>query len=236
MKHIQNMLILAATLITASCSQHGYYMPPNHPMGGYPQENAKQRQYLALPGQSTVHVGTEDADAAFDRQVQEYTQEPGAVDVTAVDPAVPQTDYDNTTYPGAVQPVVQQPAPTPTAAAGSADYAVQITNGTTGRLFVEAQDAAGHIFPCGPMFAGQSISSQPDPVGPLKGPITVVIRDPDKPGAPEIRRYQVAPPADYRGKTVGVTILPGGQYRADVDNQVYYTSPAPNNSGENPAQ
>jgi len=219
------------------------------------KEQTAQRQYLALPGQSAIRVGTEDADAAFDRQVNAYAGETVTVSPQqSADPiAAPMNPFptpqgQNSTLPGTASvpaeipdprpafagtdpdesPVATPPAaPVANAVPGTADYAVQITNGTTGRIFVEAQDAAGHIFPCGAMFGGQSINTPPDPIGPLKGPITVVVRDPDKDGAPEIRRYQVQPPADYKGKTVGITILPGGQYRADVDKEVYYISPAP---------
>lgn len=106
-------------------------------------------------------------------------------------------------------------------------YAVQVTNGTSGRLYVEAKDDSGNIFPFGFMYAGQRIASQPQDNRPIQGHLQVIIRDPDQPGAPELRRYNVAPPANYDGKTVGVTILPGGRYRASVDGNVYYKSPEP---------
>ncbi len=117
----------------------------------------------------------------------------------------------------------QSPQPAPP----SADYAVQVTNGTVGRLFVEVQDDSGNVFPIAFMHAGQNISTPPMEPKPISGKLTVVIRDPDQPNAPELRRYKVAPPANYNGKTVGITILPGGQYRASLDGEVYYTSPAP---------
>ena len=109
----------------------------------------------------------------------------------------------------------------------SSGYAVQVTNGTNGRLFVEVKDDSGNIFPFGFMYAGQRIASQPQENRPIQGNLQVIIRDPDQRGAPELRRYRVAPPAAYDGKTVGVTILPGGRYRASVDGKVYYKSPDP---------
>ena len=53
------------------------------------------------------------------------------------------------------------------------------------------------------------------------------MRDPDKEGQPEIRRYRVNPPANYAGKTLGISIVPGGQYHASLDGQVYYTYTPP---------
>lgn len=255
-------ILAAVSSILAACSQ------PEPPMtspirgtahtGTAPREQLGQRQYLALPGQSAVRVGTADADEAFDRQVEaygggatapvppgsgaEYASPATASPVPAQDispqpttpvATPPVAGYDDFPTPNpsgadaASQPAAPVASAAPAAAPETAEYAVQITNGTTGRIFVEAQDAAGHIFPCGPMFGGQSINTPPDSAGELKNPITVVIRDPDKDGAPEIRRYQVQAPADYKGKTIGITILPGGQYRADIDKEIYYTSPPP---------
>ena len=106
-------------------------------------------------------------------------------------------------------------------------YAVQVTNGTSGRLFIEMQDDSGNIFPFGFMYAGQRIASRPQDPRPIRGQLTVVIRDPDQPSAPELRRYHVDPPDNYVGHTLGITILPGGRYRAAVDGKVYFTSPEP---------
>lgn len=270
--------LAAVCVLFAACSQPQPVMTNNmlRTLSSHQQkEQAAQRQYLALPGQSAIRVDTEDTDAAFDRQVDAYAGGAAAVSpqqpadpITAPIDTLPTPQGQNIALPGqAVQAPAEIPDPRPTPAVAdpvespavaapgipapgfvatvpapsvangapeTADYAVQITNGTAGRIFVEAQDAAGHIFPCGSMFGGQSINTPPDPIGPLKGPITVVVRDPDKDGAPEIRRYQVQPPADYKGKTVGITILPGGQYRADVDKEVYYISPAPTPSAATP--
>lgn len=114
-----------------------------------------------------------------------------------------------------------------------AGYAVQIVNGTSGRLFVEAQDDSGNIFPFGFMYAGQRIASRPQDPRPISGQLTVIIRDPDQPGAPELRRYKVQPAENYMGHTLGVTILPGGRYRAAVDGKVYYSTPEQNASTAN---
>lgn len=108
----------------------------------------------------------------------------------------------------------------------SAGYALQITNGTLGRLFIEVQDSTGNIFPFGFMYSYQRLCSQPQEPKPIQGQLTIVIRDPDSPGAPEVRRYHVTPPPNYMGKTLSVTILPG-RYRVAVDGEVYYTSPLP---------
>lgn len=113
-----------------------------------------------------------------------------------------------------------------------ASYAVQVKNGTPGRLYIEMQDDAGNIFPIAFMHSDQAISTPPQEPKPIVGKLTVVIRDPDQPGAPELRRYKVEPPADYMGKTIGITILPRGQYRASLDGDVYYVSPAPTPPGQ----
>ncbi len=110
---------------------------------------------------------------------------------------------------------------------GPVDYTLRITNATSGRIFVEAQDAAGEIYPCGFMTGSQSISSEKKQANPIKGPITVVVRDPDKPDAPELRRYKVDPPTDYAGKTVEITIISGGFYQVSVDGKVRYITPTP---------
>ena len=112
-------------------------------------------------------------------------------------------------------------------AGGVMNYTVKITNTTPGKILVEARDAAGVEFPCGEMVGGESKSTPREQVAPIKGPITVIVRDPDKEGFPEIRRYKVNPPANYAGKTLGISIVPGGQYHASLDGQVYYTYTPP---------
>lgn len=116
------------------------------------------------------------------------------------------------------------PMPAP---GGVMNYTVKITNTTPGKILVEARDAAGVEFPCGEMAGGESKSTPREQVAPIKGPITVIVRDPDKEGFPEIRRYKVNPPASYAGKTLGISIVPGGQYHASLDGQVYYTYTPP---------
>ncbi len=118
---------------------------------------------------------------------------------------------------GAVAPVVTGPV----------DYTLRITNATRGRVYVEAQDEAGEIYPCGFMTGSQTISSVKKQVNPIQGPITVVVRDPDKPDAPELRRYKVDPPHNYVGKTVEITIISGGYYQVSVDGKPYYITPTP---------
>ena len=140
-------------------------------------------------------------------------QQPGLGTISGVPTASP------TPAPG-----LTQPAPV---AGATANYAVQLINGTTGRLFLEVFDDSDNVFPVGYMFAGQNISTPPSEPRNIQGQLTVVIRDPDTPDGRELRRYKVTPPVDYANKTIGITILPGGRYRASVDGQVYYTSPDP---------
>lgn len=126
--------------------------------------------------------------------------------------------------PAAPAPVQEHENP---AATGTMNYKIRITNGTEGRLFVEAQDAGGAIYPCGFMEGGRTFTTPMENSAPIKGPITVVVRDPDQPDAPEIRRYKVDPPsADYNGKAIGINILSGGRYVASLDGQTYAASPA----------
>ena len=123
-------------------------------------------------------------------------------------------------------PVVTQ-TPTTPAVGGTMSYTVKITNTTPGRILVEARDAAGVEYPCGEMVGNASCVTPMEQAAPIKGPITVIIRDPDKEGTPEIRRFKVNPPANYAGKTFGISIVPGGQYHASIDGQVYYTYTPP---------
>lgn len=191
----------------------------------------KPKGYVALPGRAATSNTPSETDVVFDAAVaslgtsskkneellQDHVSDPDPVntDPVAIQPGEPAEQREKT--------------PAPRTPADGAGYALQITNGTPGRLFIEAQDDAGNIFPFGFMYANQSLSTQPQDPKPIEGQITIVIRDPDKPGAPEVRRYQVAPPAEYMGKTVGVTILPG-RYRAALNGKVYYSSPLPENA------
>ncbi|MCQ2364593.1 MAG: hypothetical protein MJ051_03460 [Akkermansia sp.] len=208
-------------------------------------------RYVALPGQAAVAVNS-DVDAAFDQQVAAYAGHTPAVQVPTA-PAAPTVDISAPVAPAAdvTSPAVPAPtadvtapaAPAPVAdvtaapTGGSMNYKVRITNDTPGRVFVEAQDAAGTIYPCGFMEGGRTFTTPMENAAPIKGPITVVVRDPDQPGAPEIRRYKVDPPtSSYDGKAVGVNILSGGRYMASVDGQVYYCTPAPEEPAPQPNQ
>ena len=93
--------------------------------------------------------------------------------------------------------------------------------------WAEPRDAAGVEFPCGEMAGGESRVTPREQAAPITGAITVIVRDPDKEGFPEIRRYKVNPPANYAGRTVGISIVPGGQYHASLDGQVYFTYTPP---------
>lgn len=128
--------------------------------------------------------------------------------------------------PTMVPNVLQATTPMP-AVGGTMSYSVKITNTTPGRILVEARDAAGVEYPCGEMLGGASCVTPREQAAPIKGPITIIVRDPDREGQPEIRRYKVNPPANYAGKTLGISIVPGGQYHASLDGQVYYTYTPP---------
>lgn len=185
--------------------------------------------------------------AAYAEQGAAYAEQsaaaPAVADVPAAvpTPVAPLAPMDPTPAAAIPAPVAAAaPAATPAPAApapetsapatsGAMNYKVQITNLTSGRIFVEAQDGAGTIYPCGFMDGKdaqtRSYTTPMESAEPIKGPITVVVRDPDKEGSPEIRRYKVKPPTtDYSNKTVNVSILPGGMYLASVDGQVYYQS------------
>lgn len=266
---MKGLLILSAgvLVLAASCVQHAPVSPqintksmvntgttatqPANTLGNV----LRNRQYLALPGQSPVAVSN-DTDAAFEQQAAAYADGSATVGQPAAQPALVQpavsqmpTAVAMPTTPGApavgnnfasfqtaassavssVFPAVGSAnTATPAAQAELMDYTVKITNGTPNRLFIEAQDAAGTIYPCGFMHKDRSYSTPMVQAEPIHGPITVVVRDPDQPDAPELRRYKVNPPPfNYAGRTVSIKILPGGYYQAMVDGVVYYISPAP---------
>ncbi len=234
----KTILISAVLLLLQSCSQpHPAYNPYQPHQNNLPAEVATRGRYIALPGQEAVRVQNSDTNAAFDEQVALYqSQQQGAATPQPVVPfqesfqptpvVVPEGSTPGLT-PGIVSTAPTISTPVSTAPAGKVDYTIKVTNGTNGRLFVEAQDAAGEIYPCGFMWGQNSYSTKKEGAAPIKGPITVVVRDPDQPGAPELRRYKVTPPANYNGKTIGITIVPGGMYQVTLDGQHYYTSPAP---------
>lgn len=244
----RNIILVAVTAFcVVSCSSDEApvltHTTPNVMPAGRPA------RVVALPGQAPVAVASHDVDAAFDQQVAAYAGQGAAAPVPAA-PTVPaMADVTITDpSPAAVAPVNPLPVAAPAApvadvpaapaqnevapapAAGAVmNYKVQITNLTSGRIFVEAQDGAGTIYPCGFMDGKdaqtRSYTTPMESAAPIKGPITVVVRDPDREGSPEIRRYKVNPPTtDYSGKTVNVSILPGGMYLASVNGNVYYQS------------
>lgn len=254
-------LVASAALVVASCSSTNDTFVNNRASVVTKPHTTKPAQYLALPGQAAVAVGGADVDAAFDSQVAQYSGQPqagaamGAVMGQAAantvagalapmqpspTPLLPSTSTTQPTYihqtamPGQAA-VGMMPGtsltPTVPGAAVPMNYSVRITNSTPGKIFVEAQDAAGTIYPCGFMDGGRSATTPLEQADPIVGPITVVVRDPDKDGAPEIRRFKVNPPAYYAGKTVGISIISGGKYHASVDGNVYASgvsvTPAP---------
>lgn len=181
--------------------------------------------YVALPGQAATSDTPSDTTQAF-----EYA----AASLGSGTPATasaPQAQQPQKPAPIPEPRPAQQPTTVSNRAAASAPYAVQVTNGTTGRLYVEAYDEGHNIFPFGFLHPGQRVGTQPQDPQAIQGRITLIIRDPDRAGAPELRRYFVAPPARYEGKTIGITILPGGRYRATLDGVIYYTSPEPPPAG-----
>lgn len=248
MKKSHCVIIGVGALALTSCVQPYPVPAVNNVQGAnvIPAAPVRSGQYIALPGQAVQSVTT-DTDAAFEQQVAAYTQGTAApVGVPAAAPT-PAAQMPVTTVaepmPAAaasasVAPVVTTPGmsvgATPPAVGGNIDYTVKFTNNTPGRLFIEAQDAKGEIYPCGFISPMQSINSPMQNVPPIVGPITVVVRDPDKPDTPEIRRYKVDPPAQYAGKTLGIAIIPGGIYQTSLDGVVYYTS-APQPRVETPA-
>jgi len=260
---MKGLLILSAVVLAlaTSCAPYAPEAPLTKPAtvvsGGTTATNPanslghvlRNRQYLALPGQSPVAVQN-DTDAAFEQQAAAYAggqsmapavQQPAAMPAApaAAMPAAPAapavgnfSSFQNAAA-SAVASVFPNAGAAPVPAAPAAqpelmDYTVCIINGTPNRLFIEAQDATGTIYPCGFMHKDRSYSTPMVQAEPIHGPITVVVRDPDQPDAPELRRYKVNPPPfNYAGRTVTIKILPGGYYQAMVDGIVYYISPAP---------
>ena len=247
--------VAGAALVLASCSSTDDTVVTNRAQVVTRPQSAASAQYLALPGQAAVAVGSEDVDAAFDSQVAQYNGQQPVVDAmgypvvqptpaadpyaqatTVPTPMIPavgetQTPYiHQTATPGqasvGMEPGAGMLYPTVPGAAVPMNYNVQITNSTPGKIFVEAQDAAGMIYPCGFMDGGRSCTTPLEQADPIVGPITIVVRDPDKEGAPEIRRFKVNPPAYYAGKTVGISIIAGGKYHASVDGNVYASGEA----------
>ena len=254
---IKHCLVASAAVLVASCSSTDDTPVQNRASVVTKPYTNKPAQFLALPGQAAVAVGSADVDAAFDSQVAQYNNYPqtgaamgdamSAAAANAVagtlaplqstpspmlpaDSTTPQSTYiHQTAMPGqaavGMEPGVSA-VPTIPGAGVPMNYSVRITNSTPGKIFVEAQDAAGAIYPCGFMDGGRSCTTPLEQADPIVGPITIVVRDPDKEGAPEIRRFKVNPPAYYAGQTVGISIIAGGKYHASVDGNVYASGEA----------
>ena len=240
------ILVTGALMALVSCSQPSPYGNGPTLTRLTPKESPAHRQYMARPGQGVVDTHSSDPDEAFEAQLEAYTGQTATDPNTAFVPAYPQADVQTNVVtdqtatqfvnqtPGVVSSYTPQPAVPQPAADGSAGYGIQIYNATNGRIFVEMHDDSDNIFPVASMYASQKISTQPAEPRPIQGQLTLIIRDPDQPGAPELRRYKVStPPQGYMGKTISITILSGGRYRAAVDGEVYYATPEPT---EKPAE
>lgn len=196
----------------------------------------------AVSSPAEAALSANDANAAFERQVAAYAQQAATgtpAEVTAgmpVAPVQPVPAAPATTtagQPTAVAPIPEpavQPTPTPqpaapVASAGNMNYKISFINGTEGRLFVEATDAADNVYPCGFM-AGRAKCTETVTGRPaVNGPIKVVVRDPDQDGAPVLREYSVPvpDPSAYNGGTLEVEILPRGSFRASANGVPYFT-------------
>ena len=239
------LVVLTAVGLTA-CQQTVTEFDPQAAARARLRETHKLGQYLALPGQAITEARDTDPDAAFERQAAEYARNrQGAVpggdagfQPPALDPT-PGANPQQRTQVNIPEPAAQQPAPPaalppvqnkptvslpPAHPTGQLDYTVSITNKTSGQLFIEAQDSAGTIYPCGPMTPNKTWNTPFTKAEPIKWPIVVVVRDPDQPGAPEIRRYRVNTPVDYSNRTLNISIVPGGRYEVRLDNQLFYVS------------
>lgn len=182
------------------------------------RSTARPRNYVALPGRAAT--GSETVSALDSAAAAYEAQRRAEAEATIPEPrAVADT--------GLLSADGAEVSP-----ASNAPYALQILNGTQGRLFIEAQDDSGNIFPFGFMYSGQRVGTQPQEPRLIVGKLTVIVRDPDSPGAPEIRRYRITPPSGYESHTLGITILPGGRYRVMVDGRVHYVSPEPDEQKE----
>lgn len=238
------------------CALVGCQVAPETPAAGaITASGDKPQGYEALPGKAATSQTPTETDAAFEAAAAALpagrapepaapAEMPGPTEPEPVSTA-PAAVHQAAAAAEATQPLRQAESPSmPTAEAlatqpsaqpveGSAGYALQITNGTNWRLFIEVEDSSGNIFPFGFMNGNQRLCAQPQEPKPIEGQLAVIIRDPDSPGAPEVKRYMVTPPPHYMGKTIGVTILPG-QFRATVDGEVYYTSPLPEDKQPTP--
>ncbi len=228
---------LACALILPACQtvDTDYIYPPI------------QGSHLTLPGQAPIRVSPNQNEQAFNQATsgqaqygqQQYGQQQYAQQQHT------QQQYANPSDPNyawqsgdqvSAQPIAQpQPAAEPAQQfmaqpsydqnSGPMDYTVKITNTTGSRLFIEAQDANGTIFPCGFTQPRQAFTIPFEQSAPIASPILVVLRDPDQNDAPELRRYRIkTPTASYADKTLQISIISGGRYTADIDGEVYHAN------------
>ena len=240
----QNIILCTALSVLLTACDPTPMLPPSMRPQVTPQPTATVHRLMPSAGADTPAVAptasSSDANAAFERQVAAYAQQAATgtpAEVTAgmpVAPVQPVPAAPATTsagQPTAVAPIPEpavQPTPqpaTPVTSAGNMNYKISFINGTEGRLFVEATDAADNVYPCGFM-AGrakctESITGRPA----VNGPIKVVVRDPDQDGAPVLREYSVPvpDPSAYNGGTLEVEILPRGSFRASANGVPYFT-------------
>lgn len=234
----RNIILCAALPVLLSACDPTPMLPPALRPTAPPVPTANVHRDVTTA--ATVSAATDpalsaanDANAAFERQVAAYAQQaasastvvttPTDTGYTPAQPTVEQTPAVAPIPEPAVQPTPQPAAPV--TSAGNMNYKISFINGTEGRLFVEATDAADNVYPCGFM-AGrakctESITGRPA----VNGPIKVVVRDPDQDGAPVLREYSVPvpDPSAYNGGTLEVEILPRGSFRASANGVPYFT-------------
>lgn len=200
------LMLTACSLVLTSCQVANTETATAPSATTAPGMSARPKNYVALPGQAASASETTSAIDAYAQRGQQSTA-PIAEPRPIADPAA------GLLSTGPVTPASEAP------------YALQIVNGTDGKLFIEAIDDSGNIFPFGFMYHGQRINAQPQEPRPITGHLTIIVRDPDRANAPELRRFLITPPQGYLGHTLGITVLPGGRYRVAIDNQVVYSYP-----------
>ncbi len=209
-------IYLAGAFLLQSCQTYetGYINPHIH------------GNHLTLPGYAPIPVAPSEHDIAFEQATQNSssTQLVHAESTPSSQTAyawMPQDQVSSQPLGDtSTSSLMEQPSYDENS--GPMDYTVKINNTTGSRLFIEAQDAKGTIYPCGFTQPKQAFTVPVKQGAPIASPILVVLRDPDQPGAPEIRRYRIkTPTASYHDKTVQISILSGGRYTADIDGEVY---------------
>ncbi len=229
-------LLLAASALLSSCVQpppYAYYGQNPHGVVVHP------KPYLALPGQGLIVIPPPQAPPT---QIQTISPTyAGSSQQMATEELEETNIRENVLNPEtqaqpevAAQQIPTQPIAQPTQTStelvdqpfrdqnrGAMSYKIRITNGTPYRLFIEAQDAADHAIPAGFMLKGKTSTATRSNAAPITGPILVVVRDPDQPGSPELRRYRIpTPKISYNNGSIEITIKQGC-YSASVNGQVY---------------